>query len=145
MTKRAWWLVVLNLLIPGSAQVLAGNRRGGRFGLGATLVLWVVVVVVVLLYFLNRTVLLTVFTNSIVLWIVVAALIFYAVLWIVLTFDTHLTLTQFAVDRPSWARNWSMSTRLPSNRSRTHALSASAIFWASSRPTNGTLSSPPER
>jgi len=100
MTKRAWWLVVLNLLIPGSAQVLAGNRRGGRFGLGATLVLWVVVVVVVLLYFLNRTVLLTVFTNSIVLWIVVAALIFYAVLWIVLTFDT-LRLVRLVKVSPS--------------------------------------------
>ncbi len=33
MTRRAWWLVVLNFLIPGSAQVLAGNRRLGRFGL----------------------------------------------------------------------------------------------------------------
>ena len=37
MTRRAWWLLVLNFLIPGSAQVLAGNRRLGRFGLGATL------------------------------------------------------------------------------------------------------------
>src|SRR5690606_34708293 len=45
MTKRAWWLVGLNLLVPGSAQVLAGNRRLGRFGLGATLVLWALVVV----------------------------------------------------------------------------------------------------
>ena len=40
MTRRAWWLVVLNFLIPGSAQVLAGNRKLGRFGLGATLTLW---------------------------------------------------------------------------------------------------------
>ena len=35
MTKRGWWLVLLNLLVPGSAQVLAGNRRLGRIGLGA--------------------------------------------------------------------------------------------------------------
>ncbi len=40
MTPRGWWLVVLNFLLPGSAQVLAGNRRLGRFGLGATLALW---------------------------------------------------------------------------------------------------------
>ena len=31
MTRRAWVLVVINLLIPGSAQLLAGNRRLGRF------------------------------------------------------------------------------------------------------------------
>ncbi|WP_214443698.1 hypothetical protein, partial [Mycobacterium tuberculosis] len=37
MSKRAWWLVGLNLLLPGSAHVLAGNRRLGRFGLRITL------------------------------------------------------------------------------------------------------------
>ena len=36
MTKRAWWLVALNFLIPGSAQLLAGNRRLGRLGVRAT-------------------------------------------------------------------------------------------------------------
>lgn len=88
MTKRAWYLVVLNILIPGSAQVLAGNRRAGRFALGATLVLWVVVALAIIVYFLNRTVLLTILTNSIALGVVVVALAFYAVLWIVCTFDT---------------------------------------------------------
>ncbi|MBN9170268.1 MAG: transcriptional regulator, partial [Microbacterium sp.] len=43
MTRRGWWLVVLNFLIPGSAQAVAGNRRLGRIGLGATLALWVLV------------------------------------------------------------------------------------------------------
>jgi hypothetical protein len=38
MTKRAWVLVVLNVLVPGSAQVLAGSRRLGRIGLASTLV-----------------------------------------------------------------------------------------------------------
>ncbi|CAN5346097.1 hypothetical protein BH11ACT3_BH11ACT3_06960 [soil metagenome] len=88
MTKRAWWLVVLNLLIPGSAQVLAGDRRMGRFGLGATLVLWALVVVVVVVAMLNRNILIGLFTNTIVLWVLVAACLFYGVLWILLTFDT---------------------------------------------------------
>ena len=88
MTKRAWWLVVLNILIPGSAQVLAGNRRAGRFALGATLLLWVLVVLGVVVYVLNRTMLLTVLTNSIALWVIVAALVFYAVLWVFTTLDT---------------------------------------------------------
>ena len=41
MTRRGWWLVLLNFLLPGSAQALAGNRRLGRIGLGATLAMWV--------------------------------------------------------------------------------------------------------
>src|SRR5690606_37815279 len=88
MTKRAWWLVALNLLIPGSAQVLAGNRRLGRFGLGATLVLWLLVIVGVALFFVNRSWLLFLGTQPIVLGVLVAVLLFYAVLWMVLTFDT---------------------------------------------------------
>lgn len=88
MTKRAWYLVVLNILIPGSAQVLAGNRRAGRFALGATLVLWIVVALAIIVYFINRTVLLTLLTNSIALGVIVVALVFYAILWIACTFDT---------------------------------------------------------
>jgi LCP family protein required for cell wall assembly len=88
MTKRAWWLVVLNILIPGSAQVLAGNRRAGRFALGATLVLWVLVILGVVVYLLNRGIILSLVTNSVTLWVVVAALAFYGVLWIFTTLDT---------------------------------------------------------
>ncbi|MBW8872764.1 MAG: LCP family protein, partial [Leifsonia sp.] len=89
MTKRAWWLVVLNILIPGSAQVLAGDRRMGRFGLGATLVLWVLVVLGVAVFLLNRTFALGLLVdNPIGLWVVVIACAFYGVLWILLTFDT---------------------------------------------------------
>ena len=40
MTRRGWWLVLLNFLLPGSAQAVAGNRRLGKVGLGATLVMW---------------------------------------------------------------------------------------------------------
>ena len=31
MTRRGWWLVLLNFLIPGSAQAAAGSRRLARF------------------------------------------------------------------------------------------------------------------
>lgn len=88
MTRRAWWLVALNLLIPGSAQVLAGNRRLGRFGLGATLVLWVLVVAGAVLALAARGVLLGLLTNPIVLGALVAVAVFYAALWAVLTLDT---------------------------------------------------------
>lgn len=88
MTRRAWWLLALNLLIPGSAQVLAGDRRVGRFALGATLVLWALVVIVIVLALAARGVLLTLVTTPFVLVVVVAIAIFYAVLWTVLTLDT---------------------------------------------------------
>jgi len=87
MTRRAWVLVVLNLLIPGSAQLLAGNRRLGRFAVTTTFILWALVVIAVLLYFLARPMFITIATNYLVLWIAQAAIVFYAVLWIVLSFD----------------------------------------------------------
>ncbi|PWB96353.1 LytR family transcriptional regulator [Salinibacterium hongtaonis] len=88
MTTRAWWLVGLNVLIPGSVQVLAGNRRLGRFGLGATLVFWALLVIAVIIYFVDRNILIALGTNVIALTIAQILLAAYAVLWLVLTFDT---------------------------------------------------------
>lgn len=88
MTKRGWFLVVLNVLIPGSAQVLAGNRRLGRIGIVSTLILWAVVVLTVVGYFLSRDLVLSLLTNVIVLTVLQIALVYYVVLWIVLTLDT---------------------------------------------------------
>lgn len=99
MTRRAWWLVVLNLVIPGSAQVLAGNRRLGRFGLGATIVLWVLVAAALLTALLARGVLLSLVTTPFVLVVLVVAAVFYGVLWLVLTLDT-LRLVRFVKVAP---------------------------------------------
>jgi polyisoprenyl-teichoic acid--peptidoglycan teichoic acid transferase len=88
MAHRAWWLVGLNLLIPGSAQVLAGNRRVGRFGLGATIVLWLLAIAAVALALFARATLLSLLTTPVVLGVLVAVAVFYGVLWLVLTLDT---------------------------------------------------------
>ena len=88
MTTRAWWLVVLNFVLPGSAQVLAGNRRLGRFGLGATLTLVTVAIIAGTVYLFWPEVVLTVFTSTIGLWGAAAVLAFYAVTWLVLTLNT---------------------------------------------------------
>ncbi|WP_228479480.1 LCP family protein [Microbacterium atlanticum] len=99
MTRRGWWLVGLNFLIPGSAQVLAGNRRLGRFGIASTLVLWALVVVTLLFALLAPTAGLSLITSAwlpdwlgllrpLPLLIAQGVLIGYAVLWIVLTIDT---------------------------------------------------------
>jgi LCP family protein required for cell wall assembly len=88
MTKRAWWLVGLNILIPGSAQMLAGNRRLGRFGVTWTFILWVLVLVTVVVYLISPAVVYTVLTTGVGLTIVQVAFACYAILWIILTLDT---------------------------------------------------------
>ena len=93
MTKRGWWLVVLNVLLPGSAQVLAGSRRLGRFGLGATLTAWFLVLVAIGLALFARPTLLWLtvgagWFSGVVLTVVQVLLVGYLILWIVLTFDT---------------------------------------------------------
>jgi LCP family protein required for cell wall assembly len=99
MTRRGWWLVVLNFLLPGSAQVLAGNRRLGRFGLGATLTMWLVLILTGLFALLWPSALASLITGSFIPdWLSLlrglpsvllqAAIVGYAVLWVVLTVDT---------------------------------------------------------
>lgn len=101
MTKRAFWLVGLNIVIPGSAQVLAGDRKLGRFGLRATIVLWVLAAAGLALFLVNRQLATSLlFDNPIALWVVVALLAFYGVLWILLTLDT-LRLVRLVRVRPS--------------------------------------------
>lgn len=106
MVKRGWWLVALNLLVPGSAQVLAGNRRLGRFGLGATLLAWTLVVVAAALALLARPALLWLtvgggFVSAVVLTLVQVLLVGYVVLWIVLTFDALRLVRLVKVPGPS--------------------------------------------
>ena len=99
MTKRAWWLVGINILVPGSAQLLAGDRRVGRFGIVSTFVLWVLAIVTLLLFLFAKPVLYAIGTNVVALTLVQVLLVFYAVLWVVLTVDT-LRLTRLVRVEP---------------------------------------------
>ena len=101
MTKRARWLVVLGFVLPGSAQLLAGNRRLGRFGLGATLAMLCFGVLALVGMKWAREFTLSVFTNSIVLLVLQGLILGYAVLWLVLGFDT-LRLTRLVRVTPNW-------------------------------------------
>lgn len=87
MTRRAWWLVVLNILIPGSVQAVAGSRRLGRFGLSFTLLLWLFLVVALVVWLAAPATVFTVATNPIALTAAQAFLVFYAILWVILTLD----------------------------------------------------------
>lgn len=88
MERRGWWLVLAGFLLPGSAQVLAGNRRLGRIGIVATLVLVALLVVAAVLWFAWRSALLTIVGNAIGLLVIEVLLIAYALLWLVLGIDT---------------------------------------------------------
>ncbi len=52
MGRRAWWLIILSFVMPGSAQLLAGNRRLGRILFGTWLVLFGIGLVTLVAYFL---------------------------------------------------------------------------------------------
>ena len=88
MTRRAWWLVVLNFLLPGSAQLLAGQRKLGKVGVAATFVMWGAILLSLLLLWLWPVALYTVAASPIVLFAVQWILVGYVLLWIVLTLDT---------------------------------------------------------
>jgi LCP family protein required for cell wall assembly len=100
MTKRGWWLVGMNFLIPGSAQVLAGSRRLGRFGLGAALVLWLLALAGLVTYFAAPRLLFSVVTMGVPLVLLQVILLAYAALWVVLTVDT-VRLAHLVRARPS--------------------------------------------
>ena len=95
MSKRAWWLVGLNLLIPGSPQVLAGSRRFGRFALGTTLLFWLLVVVGVLAVLIGGAAIIRIITMPAVLWGIAVVLGLYGVLWVICAIDTF-RLTRLA-------------------------------------------------
>ncbi|MGV8884454.1 MAG: LCP family protein [Microbacteriaceae bacterium] len=100
MTRRAWWLVGFNVLLPGSAQILAGDRRLGRVGVVATFTLWAVGIIAAVLWFAARVVLITIATNGIALTVAQVILAFYAILWLILTVDT-LRLVRFIKTAPA--------------------------------------------
>lgn len=88
MRKRAIWLFVLSLILPGSAQLVAGNRRFGQLALRTTLVGLASLLLFGLLFLINRGWALTLITAPI-LGIPLSWLIFaYGIFYVVITVDT---------------------------------------------------------
>lgn len=88
MHRRAWWLVILNLLIPGSVQLVAGNKRLARIGLTATLSLWAFVLLMVILGLINRSWVLWLASLPALIWLISVALFAYAIIFAVVTLDS---------------------------------------------------------
>jgi LCP family protein required for cell wall assembly len=104
MTTRGVWLVVLNIIIPGSAQALAGNRRLGRIGLTSTLAGWFLIALLLAINAIWRTALISMFAIPFFLVVAQVALVYFAILWVVLTIDT-LRLVRIVKTGPR-ARYW---------------------------------------
>lgn len=98
-TKRAWILLLLTALIPGGAQVVAGNKRLGRFGLRIWLTFWLLALIVVVLAFVKRDLLIYAAANSVAQMIAVVILVILAIIWAILWIDTF-RLTKFHLLAP---------------------------------------------
>ena len=88
MARRAWILVLLGIVIPGTPQLLAGSKGFGRFAVRSTFVLWAIVAVAIVMNIVARATLVTIATNSVVLVVVQVGIVFYGVLWAILAIDT---------------------------------------------------------
>ncbi|MEO6530433.1 MAG: LCP family protein, partial [Specibacter sp.] len=87
-SKRAWFLLLLTLLVPGSAQIVAGNKRFGRLVLRCTFTIWAVVIAAVVLALVQRETLLNLFTNPITSLLMVVLLVAVAVGWAIVFLNT---------------------------------------------------------
>ena len=87
-TKRAFVLLLLTLVLPGAAQVVAGNRRLGRRALQMTFTVWALIVAAVVLALTNRAVLVNFVTNGWTSFALMVALALLAVGWAFLFLNT---------------------------------------------------------
>lgn len=88
MTRRAWWLLVLSIVLPGGAQAIAGNRRLGRVGLVTSLAFLTVLLFVVIGLMINQSVVIAIISQGWMLWLIQIGAISFVVIWAVMLFDT---------------------------------------------------------
>lgn len=88
MRKRAWWLILLTLLVPGSAQLVAGNRKLARVGITATLGFWAMFILAALIGLINKTWLIVIVTIPFLIGVLSLLLFLYAALYAILALDT---------------------------------------------------------
>lgn len=87
-TKRAWMLWLLTILVPGGAQIVAGNKRLGRAALTVTLSCWALILVALVMLVVQRSWLISLVANptfQLVGGVVLAAL---ALGWLAISLNT---------------------------------------------------------
>ncbi|TDS74989.1 LytR family transcriptional attenuator [Amnibacterium kyonggiense] len=102
MTRRAGRLIGMHLLVPGSAQMVAGNRAGGRVVVGVWIALWAIVLAALLTWLVQREVLVAIATSALGLTVIQVGLLLVAVGWLAVTIDV-LRLTRL-LRLTAWSR-----------------------------------------
>lgn len=87
-SKRAFLLLLLTLVLPGAAQIVAGNKRLGRLALRCTLTVWALVIAAVVLAVVQRETLLNLFTNPVTSLLIIVVLAAVAVGWAFMFLNT---------------------------------------------------------
>ncbi|GAB3651233.1 hypothetical protein GCM10027591_08640 [Zhihengliuella somnathii] len=87
-TKRAFFLLLLTVFVPGGAQVVAGNRTVGRRALVVTLTLWAVVLITLAVAIINRAWLISLFARPTVQLVAAIVLLVLALGWLLLFINT---------------------------------------------------------
>ncbi|MEV7660365.1 LCP family protein [Paenarthrobacter sp. NPDC089316] len=87
-TKRAFVLVLLTLFIPGSAQIVAGDRKLGRMALRVTLTVWALALLTIAIAVVNRTMLLSIVTHPVGSLFIIVILVALALGWAYLFLNT---------------------------------------------------------
>ncbi|WP_091466138.1 LCP family protein [Paenarthrobacter nitroguajacolicus] len=87
-TKRAFVLVLLTLFVPGSAQIVAGDRKLGRIALRVTITVWALALLTLFIALVNRTMLLSVVTHPVGSLFIIVILVALALGWAFLFLNT---------------------------------------------------------
>jgi polyisoprenyl-teichoic acid--peptidoglycan teichoic acid transferase len=123
MRKRAWWLIIMTLVVPGSAQLVAGNRKLARIGVTATLGFWALFILGSLIGLINKTWLIWIITIPVLVGVLSLLLMLYAILFAFLALDTlRLIRMNRLYSRDRWIALGGLVTAA--------ILGTSAISWA---------------
>ncbi len=87
LVKRAGWIIVLNLFVPGSVQVVAGNKRFGRLGILFTFGFWSFLAISLLFALVSKVALFTLLSSPILATPIGIAFNVYAFLIVISTLD----------------------------------------------------------
>ena len=87
LVKRARWIIVLNLFVPGSVQVVAGNKRLGRIGILFTFGFWSFLALSLLFALVSKVALFTLVTSPVLATPIGIGFVIYASLIVVSTLD----------------------------------------------------------
>jgi LCP family protein required for cell wall assembly len=87
LLKRAWWIIALNLFVPGSVQIVAGNKKFGRLGIIFTLSFWLFLVAAGFFALVSKVALFTLVTSPMFATPIGIGFVIYAILIALSTLD----------------------------------------------------------